>query len=101
MLKRIFGCLEIALGLTFILCGFIEFVLKMLSSSEVSLTVVITIFTLLFVFLLACICVYSANQTLWDTVHEKRDDQLLLGMMPDIYVIVEFVDYVSSPIKRN
>ena len=101
MLKRIFGCLEIALGLTFILCGFIEFAVKMLSGGEVSLTVVITIFMLLFVFLLACICVYSVNPTLWDTVHEKRDDQLLLRMMPDIYVIVEFVDYVSSPSKRN
>lgn len=101
MLKRIFGCLEIALGLTFILCGFIEFAVKMLSGGKVSLTVVITIFALLFVFLLACICVYSVNQTLWDTVHEKRDDQLLLRTMPDIYVIVEFVDYVSSPIKRN
>ena len=101
MLKRIFGCLEIALGLTFILCGFIEFAFKTLSGGEVSLTVVITIFMLLFVFLLACICMYSVNQTLWDTVHEKRDDQLLLRMMPNIYVIVEFVDYVSSPSKRN
>ena len=101
MLKRIFGCLEIALGLIFILCGFIEFAVKMLSDGDVSLTIVITIFSLLLGFLLACICVYSVNQTLWDTVHEKRDGQLLLRMMPDIYVIVEFVDYVSSPIKRN
>ena len=101
MLKRIFGCLEIALGLTFILCGFIEFAVKMLSGGDVSLTVATTIFTLIFVFLLACVCMYYVNQTLWDTVHEKRDDQLLLRMMPDIYVIVEFVDYVSSPIKRN
>lgn len=28
--KRIFGCLEIALGLTFIICGFIEFAIKIL-----------------------------------------------------------------------
>ena len=97
MLKRIFGCLEIALGLTFILCGFTEFAVKMLSGGAVSLTVVITIFTLLFVLLLACILIYSVNQTLWNTVHEKRDDQLLFRMMPDIYAIVEFVDYVSNP----
>lgn len=94
IVTRILGCLEIALGCTFIFGGMTEFAVKMLFNVDVGINVFVVIFTMIICLLLACVGIYAVNPTLWDTVHDKRDDLLLFRMIPDIHVIVELVDYM-------
>lgn len=95
-ITRIIGCLEIALACSFIFGGMITFAIKMMFSADLSVNVFVVLFIMFLCLLLACVGLYSVNPTLWNEVHEKRDDLLLFRMIPDIRVIVELVDYMTE-----
>ena len=96
IVTRILGCLEIALGFTFIAGGMITFAVKTLFNVDAGINVFVVIFTMIICSLLACVGIYYVNPTLWNTVHDKRDDLLLFRIIPDIRVIVDFVDYMAK-----
>ena len=93
-ITRIIGCLEIALACAVIFGGMITFAIKMMFGADLSINVFVVLFIMFLCLLLACVGIYAVNPTLWNTVHDKRDDLLLFRMLPDIRVIVELVDYM-------
>lgn len=96
IMGKIIGCLEIALVCAFLFGGMIAFAVRMLFNADVCVNAFVIIFIMTLSILLACVSIYAVNPTLWDTVHDKRDDLLLFRMIPDIRVIVDFVDYMAK-----
>lgn len=92
--KRILGSLCVAFTGMLFLGGFVCSAAKLLFNADVSIWVFATIFFSLLGLLLGCVCLYACNPKLWDTVHNNRDN-ILFRLLPDIALIVEFVEYVG------
>lgn len=74
----------------------ISFAIMMLFNANVCVNAFVVVFIMTLSMLLACVSIYAVNPTLWNTVHDKRDDLILFKMIPDISVIVELVDYMTD-----
>ena len=96
---RIIGCLEIALVCALLFGGMISFAIMMLFNADVCINAFVVVFIMTISMLLACVSIYAVNPTLWNTVHDKREDLILFRMIPDICVIVELVDYMTESHK--
>lgn len=96
-LKRIIGCIGIALTETFFVGGAISFISTLWWDTEPSLLLLLWIFVITTVFLIACLSLYCANVSLWDSVYEAHEtkNNSILCMLPNIKVVVELIDYIS------
>lgn len=96
-LKRIIGCIGIALTETFFIGGAISFIGTLWWDAEPSLLLLLCIFVTTTVFLIACLSLYCANVSLWDSVYEAHEtkNNSILCMLPNIKVVVELIDYIS------
>ena len=92
--KRILGSLCVAFAGMLYLGGFVHCTAKLLFNADLSIWVFATIFLLLLALLLGCVCLYACNPKLWNTVHNNRDN-ILFRLLPNIALIVEFVEYVG------
>ena len=92
MLKRILGIAGISLVFSMLFHGVCSFFAGNLLGLYYFLMPCFFVLALLS----SCMLLYSVNKTLWNAVHDAHEKKNgILCMVPDLYVIVEFVDYVS------
>lgn len=92
MVKRILGIVGISLVFSIMFHGVCSFFAGNLLGLYYFLMPCFFVLALLS----SCILLYSVNKTLWNAVHcAHKSKNGMLYLLPDLYVIVEFVDYVS------
>lgn len=96
-IKRMLGCVGIALVSTLLFGGSVSFVGEMWWNDEPSLALFLLIFVITMVFLIACLLLYCVNVSLWDSVYEayKTKGSSILRLLPNIKVVVELIDYMG------
>lgn len=96
-IKRILGCVGIAIVLTVYIGGCVSLILKIWYNAEPSLLFFLELFVYTILFLLACMLLYCVNTSLWDSVYKAREirNNSILCLLPNIKVIVELIDYIG------
>lgn len=97
-LKRIFGSAAISLVIDLYVYGFVAFVEKVWFNTEPSIALFLFLFISIFTLLLCCILLCEVNVALFTEVHvaHMENKKNLLALIPDIYLIVEFVEFVGG-----
>lgn len=93
MIKRILGVMGISVWFSLLFYGVGSFFTR----TELELYWFFIPLFLLIAFLTSCLLLYSVNKTLWNSVHnahEKKEGMLCL--IPDLYLIVDFIEYVGK-----
>lgn len=99
LLRRLVGCIGIALCLSVIVFGGSTFVFKVIANTDISVTLFVVAFILMLALLIACNLLYLVNQTLWNAVEEAKansDDQNLLWLLPNVKFFVDMCEYVGT-----
>lgn len=98
-LIRLFGCFLISLSFSILICGGCEFVANIWFNSNTSISLFIKLFIIIGITLIACLLLYTVNEALWKSVYKAKEnkDNILLQMLPNIELIVEFIEFVGNP----
>ena len=98
-MKYIIGILKLATGMSLIMFAFISFACELLWQVNPSVTVLLSLLITITAFLTCCVLIYHVNKTMWntvDTVHQSNDKTNIMIMIPNIKVIVDFVEYMAK-----
>lgn len=99
LLRRLVGCIGIALCLSVIVFGCITLVFKITANTSISVAPFIVAFILMLALLVACNLLYIVNPTLWNAVEEAKanfDDRSLLQLLPNVKFFVDMCEYVGT-----
>lgn len=99
LLRRLVGCIGIALCLSVIVFGCITFVFKITANTSISVVPFIVAFILILSLLVACNLLYLVNPSLWNAVEEAKansDNQNLLRLLPNVKFFVDMCEYVGT-----
>lgn len=96
-IKRILGCVGIAVVSTLFVDGCVSLILKFWYNAEPSLLFFPVLFVLKLMCLLACLLLYCVNTSLWDSVYKAQEigNSSILCLLPNIKVVVELIDYIG------
>ena len=107
--KRVFrmflGALYFTVLITSIVGGLVEWSI-LLATRDLTVSAIkyIGLFALLiFILFVACVILYICTPKIWNLVHKsKRETGVfpLLTFLPDIYVIVDFLEDMGTPVEE-
>lgn len=98
-MKYVIGILKLATGMSIIMFAFISFACELLWQVNPDVTVLLSLFIIITAFLVCCVLIYHVNKTMWNTVdkvHQNNDKGNIMVMIPNIKVIVDFIEYMTK-----
>lgn len=99
IMKYIVGILKLAIVFSTYMFGIMSLVCKLLWQVDLSIAVLLYLLIIITAFLAGCTLIYHFNKTLWnniDTVHQNNDKNNIMIMVPNIKVIVDFIEYMTK-----
>lgn len=99
IMKYIVGILKLAIVFSTYMFGIMSLVCKLLWKVDLSITVLLSLLIIITAFLVGCTVIYYVNKTIWnniDTVHQNNDKNNIMIMVPNIKVIVDFIEYMAK-----